>query len=135
MISKSKIDEGTSSSLATLMKREQGAEIKLRDELQKRLESSACIVTSMDIFDDPKNYPQLRGSTVFNITAEASPSHPTVFALSVTATAAEGILWTQTLPMFTIPVLIETEADYSSEADGVLHYWGFWGKAMSQKEK
>jgi hypothetical protein len=58
------------------LKREVEADTKFRDTLQKHLASGTCIVTSHTIFEDPKNYPQLKGSTEIEIKAAAFALSP-----------------------------------------------------------
>lgn len=121
--------------LAALSKRLVDADTRFRDQLAQRLPPNACIVTSRDIFDDPKNFPQLKGSMIIEISADASFKNPGVFALAVTFSAAQGIYAQDEFLMFTIPVLIETESDYARGADGVMKFWQFWSKAAARGQQ
>lgn len=118
--------------LVALSKRRVDADSRFRDQIAKRLPASACIVMSRDIFDDAKNFPQLKGSTIFEISADPSPKNAGVFALSVTVSAAQGIYAQDELRLFTIPVLIETESDYAQGAEAVMKYWQFFGEAWDR---
>jgi hypothetical protein len=108
------------------------ADTRFRDELARRMPASACIVMSRDIFDDAKNFPQLKGSTIFEISAAASPKNPNVFALAVTVSVAEGIYAQDQLRLFALPVLIEAESDYAQGAEDVMKYWQFFGEAWDR---
>jgi hypothetical protein len=83
-------------------------------------------VTSREIFDDPKNFPQLKGSTIVEIKADASLKSPSVFALAITVSSTEGIYVRDESRMFTVPVLIESNTDYARGAEGLLKFWQFW---------
>lgn len=102
------------------------ADTKFRDQLAQRLPVGSCIVTSGEIFEDPKNFPQLKGSPIVEISADASPNNPGVFAIAVTVSSAGGINVQDDFRMFTVPVLIESDSDYARGADGVMKFWQFW---------
>jgi hypothetical protein len=106
-------DAGSSPELDALSKRVMDAESRFRDQLALRLPANACIVTSPEIFEDPKNFPQLKGSPIIEISADASLKNPGVFALAVTVSSAGGIYARDDFRMFTIPVLVETDTDYA----------------------
>jgi hypothetical protein len=118
--------------LVAALSRLAAAETNFRDQLARRLPASACVVTDRGIFNDPKNFPQLKGSTIFEISADGSPKNPSVFALAVTVSAAEGIYAQDQLRLFTMPVLIETESDYASGADAVMKHWQSFGEAFDR---
>lgn len=126
-------DSGSSPHLVALSKRLLVADTQFRDQLALRLPTNACVVTNEDIFDDPKNFPQLKGSLIIRISADASFKNPSVFALAVTVSTAQGINWQDELLMFTIPVLIETDSDYSRGAGSVMNFWQLWGKAATDR--
>jgi hypothetical protein len=126
-----KSDAGSSPQLVAQSKRLVDADIKLRDELAQRLPTDSCVVTNRDIFNDPKNFPQLKGSTIIEIKADASFRNPSVFAFAVTVSAVEGIYAQDQLRMFTIPVLVETDSDYARGADGLMKFWQVWGEAAT----
>lgn len=128
-------DPGSSPQLMTLSKRLLAADTQFRDQLALRLPTNACVVTSEDIFDDPKNFPQLKGSLIIRINADASFKNQSVFALAVTVSTAQGINWQDDLLMFTIPVLIESDSDYSRGAESVMKFWQFWGEAFRGQKK
>jgi len=119
-------DPALSPQLVALKKRLIDADTRFRDQLAERLPGNACIVTSREIFDDPKNFPQLKGSTIVEIRADASFKNPSVFALAITVSSIEGTYVRDESRMFTIPVLIETDADYPRGAEGLLKFWQFW---------
>jgi hypothetical protein len=128
-------DPASSPQLVALSKRLLAADTRFRDQLAQRLPANACVVTSEDIFDDPKNFPQLKGSLIIEISADASFRNPNVFALAVTVSTAQGINWQDELLMFTIPVLIESDSDYSRGAESVMKFWQFWGEAFRGQKK
>jgi len=119
-------DPASSPQLVALKRRLVDADTRFRDQLADRLPGNACIVTSRETFDDPKNFPQLKGSTIVEIRADASIKNPSVFALAITVSSTEGIYVQDEIRMFTIPVLIETDADYARGAEGLLKFWQFW---------
>ena len=98
-------DSGSSPRLVALSRQLVDADIELRDQLALRLPADSCIVTSRDIFNDPKNFPHLKGSTVIEIKADASFRNPGVFAFAVTVSSVGGIYVQDQSRMFTIPVL------------------------------
>jgi hypothetical protein len=119
-------DPASSPQLVALSKRLIAAAARFRDQLAQRLPANACIVTSLEIFDDPKNFPQLKGSPIIEISADGSFKNPGVFALAVTVSSAGGIYARDDFRMFTIPVLIETDSDYARGADGLMKFWQVW---------
>jgi hypothetical protein len=119
-------DPASSPQLVALSKRLIDADVEFRDQLAQRLPAKTCIVTSLDVFEDPKNFPQLKGSPIIEISAEASSKNPGVFALAVTVSSAGGINAQDNFQMFTIPVLIETDFDYARGADGFMKFWHVW---------
>ncbi|MFZ0394680.1 MAG: hypothetical protein WCF17_12030 [Terracidiphilus sp.] len=126
-------DPAPSPQLAALSKRLIDADTKFRDQLAQRLPANSCIVTSGEIFDDPKNFPQLKGSTIVEISADASSKSPGVAALAVTVTSVGGAYVQDDFRMFTIPILIETESDYARGADGLMKFWQAWVDAATHR--
>jgi hypothetical protein len=124
-------DPVSSPQLVALSKRLIDADARFRDQLTQRIPANACVVTSLEIFEDPKNYPQLKGSPIIEISASPSFKNPGVFALAVTVSSAGGIYARDDFRMFTIPVLIETDADYARGADGLMKFWQVWGEAAT----
>jgi hypothetical protein len=124
-------DPASSPQLAALSKRLVDAAARFRDQLAQRLPANACIVTSLEIFEDPKNYPRLKGSPMIEISADASFKNPSVFALAVTVSSAGGIYARDDFRMFTIPVLIETDSDFARGADGLMKFWQGWVEAAT----
>jgi hypothetical protein len=112
--------------LVALSKRLIDAAARFRDQLAQRLPANACIVTSLEIFEDPKSFPRLKGSPMIEISADGSFKNPSVFALAVTVSSAGGIYARDDFRMFTIPVLIETDSDYARGADGFMKFWQVW---------
>ncbi len=127
-------DPAASSQSLDLSKRLVAADTTIPDQLLQRLPADVCIVTKRDIFNDPKNFPQLKGSTIIEISADASLKNPSVFALAVTVSSAEGIYAHDQFRMFTRPVLIEADSDYALGAEGILKFWQFWGEAVSRRQ-
>lgn len=112
------------------------AEIKFRDQLARRLPPGSCIVTSHNIFNDAKNYPQLKGSPIIEIRGDASMKNTDVFALAVTVSSTQGIYALDQLRLFTLPLLIESESDYALKAEGFMVYWGaWWSMPLARPEK
>jgi len=126
---------GKSPELLAFVNRFVDAEDKLRVRLENLLPADVCIVRNREVFDDPKNYPQLKGSTVVEIQAVASRKNPEVFALAVTVSRTLGVNVTDEFRMFTIPVLIESESDYASGAEDVMRYWRSWSAAEASDQK
>lgn len=125
-------NDGTSSPQSSaLSKRLVAADTKFRDQIAQRLSPNACIVTSVEIFEDPKNFPQLKGSPIIEISADASLKNPDVFALAVTVRSAGGIYARDDFQMFTIPVLIENDSDYARGAAGFMKFWQGWVEAAT----
>jgi hypothetical protein len=105
------------------------AEIKFRDQLARRMPTGACIVTSHNIFNDAKNYPQLKGSPIIEIRGDASTKNTGVFALAVTISSTQGVYAQDQLRLFTLPLLIESESDYTFKSEGFMVAWGAWWSA------
>jgi hypothetical protein len=108
------------SSFIALTKRLTVAETKFINQLAQRLPPDSCIVRDGEIFSDPKNFPQLKGSLTFEISAAPSPRNPNVYALAISISVVEGIYAENQFHVLTQPILIETEADYASGAQTVM---------------
>ncbi len=128
-------DPTASPELIALSKRLVAADTKFRDQLAQRLSPSQCIVTDPEVFYDPKNFPQLKGTPIIEIKADASFKNPSVFALAVTVSSTEGVNARDEFRMFTIPVLIESDSDYAQGAETVMKYWQYWGEAAAHDQK
>jgi hypothetical protein len=128
-------DNKSSPQVDTLSKRLVDADTKFRDQLVKRLSPDWCIVTNREIFYDSKNFPQLKGSTVIEIKADASSKNPSVFAFAITVSSVGGIYAQDQLRLFTVPVLIETDTDFAQGADRIMKFWQFFGEAWSRGQK
>lgn len=127
-------DPASPANLIALLKREGAAEIKFRDQLAQRLSAGSCIVTNLDVFSDPKNFPQLKGSPSFKINAAPSFTNPNLFAIAITATAVQGPYAEDEFLMFTQPVLIEGDSDYTSGADVVMKMWQLVSEGLSRPQ-
>ncbi len=128
-------DPKASPQMVDLSKRLVAADTKFRDLLAQRLSADVCIVTNRDIFTDQKNFPQLKGSTIIEIVADASSKDPNVLALAVTVGSTQGVYMQDQLHMFTIPVLIESDSDYARGVDSVMKFWQFWADAATRDQK
>jgi len=116
-------------------KRLVSADTKFRDLLAQRLSADICIVTNREVFTDPKNFPQLKGSTIIEIGADASSKDPNILALAVSVGSIQGVYLQDQLRMFSIPVLIESDSDYARGVDIVMKFWQFWVEAASRDQK
>jgi len=85
----------------------------------------------MSVFSDPKNFPQLKGTVNFEISAAPSFENPKVYALAITVTAIQGPYVEDQFLMFTRPVLIETDSDYSLVVDAVMMMWDLYSKGTA----
>jgi hypothetical protein len=128
-------DPTASPQAVELSKRLVAADTKFRELLAQRLSAEVCIVTNRDVFADPKNYPQLKGSTIIEIGADALPKDPNVLALSVSVGSTQGVFMQDQLRMFSIPVLVESDSDYARGIDIVMKFWQFWADAASHDQK
>jgi hypothetical protein len=128
-------DPTASPQVVELSKRLVAADTKFRELLAQRLSADVCIVTNRDVFNDPKNYPQLKGSTIIEIGADALPKDPSVLALSISVGSTQGVFMQDQLRMFSIPVLIESDSDYARGIDIVMKLWQFWADAASRDQK
>lgn len=129
------VDATLSPELIAYSKRLVAADIKLRDELAQRLPTNACVVTTRGIFDDPKNFPQLKGSPIIEINGATSQKNSNVFAFAVTVSATQGIYAQDELQLFTVPILVEAEPDFALGAESVMRFWGFWSQAAARGKK
>jgi hypothetical protein len=128
-------DPAASPQMVELSKRLVAADTKFRDLLAQRLSADVCIVTNREVFTDSKNFPQLKGSTVIEIGADASSKDPNVLALAVSVGSIQGVYVQDQLRMFSIPVLIESDSDYARGVDIVMKFWQFWAEAASRDQK
>lgn len=128
-------DSTTTPQMIELSKRLVAADSKFRDLLVQRLSADICIVTNRDVFTDAKNFPQLKGSTVIEIGADASSKDPNVLALAVSVGSIQGVYVQDQLRMFSVPVLIESDSDYARGVDIVMRFWQFWAEAASHEQK
>jgi hypothetical protein len=128
-------DATTSQQMVDFSKRLVAADTKFRDLLAQRLSANVCIVTNRDVFTDQKNFPQLKGSTIIEIGSDASSNNPNILALAVSVGSTQGILMQDQLRMFSIPVLIESDAGYARGVDIVMKFWQFWADAAMRDQK
>ena len=128
-------DPAASPQVVELSKRLVAADTKFRELLAQRLSADVCIVTNRDVFTDPKNFPQLKGSNIIEIGADATPKDPNALALAVTVGTTQGVFMQDQLRMFTIPVLIESDSDYARGVDIVMKFWQFWVEAATHDQK
>jgi len=128
-------DPAASPQVVDLSKRLVAADTKFRELLAQRLSADVCIVTNRDVFTDPKNFPQLKGSNIVEIGADASPKNPNVIALAVTVGTTQGVFMQDQLRMFTIPVLIESDSDYARGVDIVMKFWQLWVEEATHDQK
>lgn len=128
-------DPTTSPQMIELSKRLVAADSKFRDLLVQRLSADVCIVTNRDVFTDAKNFPQLKGSTIIEIGADASANDPNVFAIAVSVGSTQGVYIQDQLRMFTIPVLIESDSGYARGVDIVMKFWQFWAESANRDQK
>jgi hypothetical protein len=128
-------DSTTSPQMVDFSKRLVSADTKFRDLLAQRLSADICIVTNREVFTDPKNFPQLKGSTIIEIGADASSKDPNILALAVSVGSIQGVYLQDQLRMFSIPVLIESDSDYARGVDIVMKFWQFWVEAASRDQK
>lgn len=128
-------DSTTSPQMVDFSKRLVTADTKFRDLLAQRLSADVCIVTNRDVFTDPKNFPQLKGSTVIEIGADASSNDPNVLAIAVSVGTTQGVYMQDQLRMFTVPVLIESDSGYARGVDVVMKFWQFWAEAAAHDQK
>jgi hypothetical protein len=126
-------DHTSSPELTAFLKRKETAEIKFRDQLTLRLPANSCVVTDWDVFSDPKNFPQLKGSSVFEISASPSLRNPNLYALAVTMIAVQGPYVEDQLHMVTEPVLIEADSDYAHGAEIVMIGWQSISEGLKKK--
>jgi hypothetical protein len=128
-------DSTTSPQMVDFSKRLVAADIKFRDLLAQRLSADVCIVTNREVFTDPKNFPQLKGSTIIEIEADASSNDPNVLAIAVSVGSTQGVYMQDQLRMFTVPVLIESDSGYARGVDIVMKFWQFWAEAATHDQK
>lgn len=128
-------DSTTPQQMVDFSKRLVSADTKFRDLLAQRLSADICIVTNREVFTDPKNFPQLKGSTIIEIGADASSKDPNILALAVSVGSIQGVYLQDQLRMFSIPVLIESDSDYARGVDIVMKFWQFWVEAASRDQK
>ncbi len=128
-------DPSASQQVVELSKRLVAADAKFRNLLAQRLSPDICIVTNRDVFTDSKNFPQLKGSTVIEIGADALPKDPNVLAIAVSVGSIQGVYLQDQIRMFSIPVLIESDSDYARGVDIVMKFWQFWADAASRDQK
>jgi hypothetical protein len=128
-------DSTTSPQMVDFSKRLVAADIKFRDLLAQRLSADVCIVTNREVFTDPKNFPQLKGSTIIEIGADASSNDPNVLAIAVSVGSTQGVYMQDQLRMFTVPVLIESDSGYARGVDIVMKFWQFWAEAATHDQK
>lgn len=116
------------------LKREAVVEERMRKSLEKKLGSErVCIIENISVFDDPKNYPLLKGSMLMQIYSRTSFDRPAVSAITVTLQATEGPSFDQNLLIGPVTILIETDTDYDIGAEDVMMIWSRMADAIKEK--
>ena len=128
-------DSTTSSQMVDFSKRLVAADTKFRDLLAQRLSADVCVVTNREVFNDPKNFPQLKGSTIIEIGSDASSNDPNILAIAVSVGSTQGVFMQDQLRMFSVPVLIESDSGYARGVDIVMKFWQFWADAATRDQK
>jgi hypothetical protein len=108
-------------------------EHRFQEALENRL-SNACLVHDMETFSAREDFPALKGSMVFQITAAPSTTNPKVAAIAVEMFAIEGPYIEQEFRIGCVPVLIESAADYDSGARVVIDFWSRVGKLLTESK-
>jgi hypothetical protein len=128
-------DSTTPQQMVDFSKRLVAADTKFRDLLAQRLSANVCIVTNREVFTDPKNFPQLKGSTIIEIGSDASSNDPNILAIAVSVGSTQGVFMQDQLRMFSVPVLIESDSGYARGVDIVMKFWQFWADAATRDQK
>lgn len=115
-----------------LVKRQYDVEKRFQVALIKQL-SKNCIVRDSAVFDDPKNFPALRGSAEITITGDRSLHNSKVAAIAVQLRAIQGIYAEQSFPLGFLALLIEDDSDYDLGAKTVLVYWGNISHGLAER--
>jgi hypothetical protein len=109
------------------------AEEKLREELVKVFPEGRCVVKAWKVFDDPGNYPALKGSEVIEIHATTSFKNPNTVAIAITISVVQGPYIENKLTLYTLPLLIESTRDYSNAAEEVVFLWKDFKQSLTAK--
>lgn len=115
-----------------LMKRKSEVETRFSEALIKALGTNVCVVHDPAVFSDPKNFPTLKGSMIFEIQARPSSKNDNLAAVAVELSAAQGAYMEQSVSFGLVPVLIESDADFDGGAQSVMKYWQLVGKAIAE---
>lgn len=116
------------------LKRQNDVDKHFQEALIKQLRG-ACIVRNVSVFDDPRNYPALKGSMMILISSRPSFQNPKIAAIAVELKASEGPSVDQSFSMGSIPILIEDAGDFETGAKMVLQIWSGMGEELAKKKK
>jgi hypothetical protein len=122
---------GASNSANVLTAKSAEFENRLANQLIAQL-NGICVVRDIKLFDNPANYPALKGSVLVHIAAEASLHYPKIAAIAIHLEAVQGPYMGQAYPLGTFPVLIEDDSDFEIAAKGILQFWNTMGDAISK---
>jgi len=108
---------------------------KLGSALADKLKvTHACILRDISSLDDPRNFPALKGSVVFQIKVAASDTNPDIAAISVEINAAQDVDANKSFHIATLPLLLEKGTSYEFLADDIFHYWNFMSACISNQK-